>query len=454
LAALAGNARVDLTWSAPVSDGGSSITNYSIYRGLSSGGEVFLTLIGNITAYTDLGLTNGVTYYYTVGAVNGVGESAQSNEASAIPATVPTPPWSLLASAASAQVTLTWFAPASDGGLTITNYRVYRGLSPGAEIFLVEIGALLTHVDVGLVNGQEYCYAVSAVNPIGEGSQSTESCATPTAGPTIPTAPQGLAAFGGNAQVVLTWAAPASDGGSAITNYRVHRSATSSTETFLAEIGNLLTYTDATVTNGLTYYYFVTARNGVGEGPASTEANATPTAAANLPPTCTITAPVPDETISSVYVIRGIATDSDGVVQYVEVRIDGGAWTQATPGATWSLAVNTTALAEGQHTIRARSFDGTSYSSEASVTVAVRNVSPPPGDSIFEQRWYWAALLIAIISAVLFLLLFLSRRRKEKEEEVVPVPADGPQGGEGPIGEMPPPEGPEPLLEQDENPLE
>jgi subtilisin family serine protease len=89
LIATAGDAKVTLSWSAPSSDGGSVITGYSIYRGTASGGETLIKTIGNVLTYTDTGLTNGVTYYYQVKAVNSVGTSPPSNEASAKPS-VPT----------------------------------------------------------------------------------------------------------------------------------------------------------------------------------------------------------------------------------------------------------------------------------------------------------------------------------------------------------------------------
>jgi hypothetical protein len=91
-----------------------------------------------------------------------------------------------------------------------------------------------------------------------------------------PSAPTNLVATAGNAQVGLTWQAPASNGGSPITNYKIYRGTSSNGETLLATIGNVLTYTDTAVTNGVTYYYQVSAMNAAGEGPRSNEASATP----------------------------------------------------------------------------------------------------------------------------------------------------------------------------------
>jgi subtilisin family serine protease len=94
-----------------------------------------------------------------------------------------------------------------------------------------------------------------------------------------PSAPTGLTLTAGNATMHLAWTAP-SDGGSAIINYKIYRSITSGAETLLTTIGTATTYDDNTVTNGIKYYYQVSAVNAVNEGPRSTETSATPQAAA------------------------------------------------------------------------------------------------------------------------------------------------------------------------------
>ena len=79
-----------LSWTPPSSNGGVNITSYKVYRGTSSGGETLLTTggcsgLGAVTSCTDTGLTNGQAYFYTVSAVNAIGEGPVSNEASATP---------------------------------------------------------------------------------------------------------------------------------------------------------------------------------------------------------------------------------------------------------------------------------------------------------------------------------------------------------------------------------
>jgi PKD repeat protein len=105
--------------------------------------------------------------------------------ASPLDATVPGAPTGLTATAGTGQVTLNWQAPASDGGQNITSYRVYRSTSSGAETPVSSggcssLGAVLSCTDTGLTAGQAYFYKVTAVNGIGEGTQSNEASATPT----------------------------------------------------------------------------------------------------------------------------------------------------------------------------------------------------------------------------------------------------------------------------------
>src|SRR5207249_1942585 len=127
-----GIGNVTLSWQAP-SNGGSPITNYKIYRSSSSGTEGLYTTIGNVTSYTNTGLSNGATFYYKVAAVNSLGTSALSNEASATTITVPSPHQNLQTTAGIGNVTLSWQVPSSNGGSPITNYKIYRSTSTGTE---------------------------------------------------------------------------------------------------------------------------------------------------------------------------------------------------------------------------------------------------------------------------------------------------------------------------------
>ncbi len=84
LSATAGNGLVALSWSV-ATDGGSPVSAYDVYRGTSPGAE---TLLGAVTDATDSDttVTNGITYYYEVSAINDVGPGPLSNEVEATPA--------------------------------------------------------------------------------------------------------------------------------------------------------------------------------------------------------------------------------------------------------------------------------------------------------------------------------------------------------------------------------
>ncbi|MGO8670964.1 MAG: choice-of-anchor tandem repeat GloVer-containing protein, partial [Capsulimonadaceae bacterium] len=274
LTAAAGNAQVALSWTAST-----SATSYDVYRATSTGSEGS-TAVGSstTTAYTNTGLTNGVTYFYKVAAVNGAGTSAQSTEASATPALpAPAAPTGLTATAGNAQVALSWTA--STGA---TTYNIYRGTASGAEGSTATATGITTtsYTNTGLTNGVTYFYKVAAVNGGGTSAQSSEASATPE--PPIPAAPTGLTAAAGNAQVALSWTASAG-----ATAYNIYRGTASGAEGSSATATGITTtsYTDTGLTNGVTYFYKVAAVNGGGTSAQSSETSTMPALQAPAAPT-------------------------------------------------------------------------------------------------------------------------------------------------------------------------
>jgi len=98
-------------------------------------------------------------------------------------------------------------------------------------------------------------------------------------GRSAPSAPTGLTASPGNAVVNLSWAAS-----SGATGYYVKRSTTSGTEAQIASV-TAATYADASVTNGTTYYYVVSAYSTYGTSRNSNEVSAMPSAPPSGAPT-------------------------------------------------------------------------------------------------------------------------------------------------------------------------
>ncbi len=282
-----GAGAIGMNWTMPNNDGGLPITGYNVYAGLASGAEDYAAPLNGATpvadtVYTATGLTGGQTYYFTVTAVNGLGESLPSGETQAIAIDVPGAPTGLQAVAGDGSVTLSWTAPADTGGATIGYYQVYLGASAGTLGLQTWVdGNVVTATISNLTNGQAYWFAVSAINSMGEGALSDAVSATPTRPVSAPSAPALSLGSVDNGSISVTWAAPTDDGGSAITGYNVYACTTSGPCTNRRNSAPLPAdasgYTiDNLAPNGDTYYVTVTALNSAGESGPSNEVSAMP----------------------------------------------------------------------------------------------------------------------------------------------------------------------------------
>jgi subtilase family serine protease len=183
LNATPGNNSVGLSWQAPLSNGGSPVTKYSIYRTTTPGGEgpptaPIATLGGSTTSYTDTTASNGTTYYYKVSATNAIAEGALSNEANATPtATISPPgnPTNVTATSTTTSITLSWTAPSGP----VNSYNVYRGTTPAGEgtAPYATLVAGSPWTDPSTNPNVTYYYRVTAVNGGGEGPGSNEASA-------------------------------------------------------------------------------------------------------------------------------------------------------------------------------------------------------------------------------------------------------------------------------------
>jgi len=271
LRAEPGDSFVRLTWESPPGDGGSPVTGFSVFGGTASGGEVALRTLDIEYSFVDRELPNGTARYYQVAAINSLGVGDRSPEASATPRTVPSAPLNLSAAPGPYQLTVTWSPPAFDGGASLHGYRLYRLNVSGTFDLLNESANELMHVDPDLAAGVAYTYRVSAFNLAGEGARSEPVAAQPLS---VASAPLDLKASGGDRRVNLSWDPPSTDGGAALTGYRLFRNGALLAQLPAGQYCN--TYLDPAVENNVAYSYRVAAVNSVGEGPGSVEVVFTP----------------------------------------------------------------------------------------------------------------------------------------------------------------------------------
>ena len=297
-ATIAGVGSATVTWTAPASNGGSAITGYVVTPYIAGVAQAIQNFSSTATTETLLGLSNNTSYTFAVAAVNGMGtgsNSAQSN--SVTTPTTPGAPTIGTGTSGNASVSLSWTAPASNGGNAITGYVVTPYIAGTAQATQTFNTTATTDNVTGLTNGTAYTFKVAAINGVGTGTQWAASAAVTPA--TTPGAPTGVSGTSGNASVSLSWTAPTVTGGSAITGYVVTPYITGTAQT--AQTFNTTATTDTVtgLTNGTAYTFKVAAINGVGTGTQSAASAAvTPATTANAPTIGTATAGVASASVS------------------------------------------------------------------------------------------------------------------------------------------------------------
>ena len=129
----------------------------------------------------------------------------------------------------------------------------------------------------GLTSGDSYTFTVTATNGIGTGPASSAS--NPVTPMTLPGVPRSVSATRGDASATVSWTAPSSNGGSAITRYIVIASGSDGQACATA---GTTSCTLTSLDNGTAYTFTVTAANMFGMGPASGASNQiTPVAPSN-----------------------------------------------------------------------------------------------------------------------------------------------------------------------------
>jgi len=251
--------QINLTWSDV-----STETGYRIERRTETGAWTTTTnpaLGANVTSYQDKGLVAGSVYYYRVLAYNTVGNALNySPEANARTIAAVLPPTNVVATdrTYTDKVQVTWSA-----AVNTAKYEVWRNTSnnsgTASKISGTDVVGL-SYADTTAVAGTTYYYWVKAKNAAGVVSSYSASDAGTRAVVTL-LAPTNVVASDRTYtdKVRITW-----DRVNNATAYEVWRSSGDSSAP-LAKINtaNITTqyYDDFTAVAGVTYFYYIKAKN-------------------------------------------------------------------------------------------------------------------------------------------------------------------------------------------------
>ena len=259
--AVGGDSQATVSWTAPSSNG-SAVLSYTATA--SPGGATCTTPDGVTSSCTVTGLTNGTSYTFTVTATNGVGTGAASVPTSAVtPLRVAGAPGNVTATAANRSLSVSWNPPSSNGGSAITSYTATA--SPGGAWCSYTVTS--PEVDgctiLNLTNGTSYTVTVRATNTLGLGPASAPSA--PAIPKTNPGAPSNVVATPASSALSVTWSPPVSNGGSAISSYKVTAAPGGASCTYTVTSPEVDGCTISGLAPGTSYTVVATSTNSVGK---------------------------------------------------------------------------------------------------------------------------------------------------------------------------------------------
>ena len=267
LTATPSGSTVALAWLAASDNVG--VATYEVLRnGAAIGTTTTLT-------FTDGGIVQGVTYTYSVRALDAAGNRSPPSNVVTVAiadATPPSAPTGLVATAqGESQANLSWTASGDNVG--VTSYRVVR------DGTAIATATATSFTDLGVTAAKTYSYVVHALDAAGNVSQASAPATVTTPDLTPPLQPTNLQAVAPSQTLVrLTWTAPTDN--VAVVSYRVLR------QGVVVGTSPAATFDDAGVVAGTSYSYTVVALDAAGNAspPSAEVAVTTPPSTADVTP--------------------------------------------------------------------------------------------------------------------------------------------------------------------------
>ncbi len=400
-----------LRWAAPY-DGGSPILGYVIQ---SSGPLASTTTTVDVwnkfaeQAATSISLPAapaGKFVRYRVLARNAAGLSDPSLSIAITTAPLkPGAPTGLSASAPNANgaITLTWVAPANDGGGTITQYTVLisRDGSTWQSLANVTGASNVTFSTSKPTKGQTWLFAVNARNVSGAGPNSDAVSVSTAATVPGPVASESLY-LSGTDGILLRWSAPSDNGGAPLTGYLIERQVNGSWSTVAQLAPSILSFASAKPMPGVIVTFRVTAINSLGSGPSSNAISLmAPYVQASSPLNFTATLNKATNKVDVSFTQPSYLGGGTLQSYYVQVSRDGGAtWVNALALSASAVSGSLYAPNKGQtysYRMTATTQYGASLASSAiDVTVASTVPAIPAGFSVIltgsnDVTLHWSA---------------------------------------------------------------
>lgn len=244
---------------------------------VTSGGLMTAATNSMLTALANDTSANGVFTYTSTPSTFPTGSFQGGNywvDVLFAPAGAPGQVTGVTATAGQSSATVSWTPPSSGG--PVTGYTVTPYIGGVAQTAVEVSGTPLptTKTITGLTSGTAYTFRVQATNPSGAGPASNPSAPVTPLGSTAPGEPTGVLAQADSTSAIVSWTAPASDGGSAITGYSVTPYIGSTAQTAIP-VGPTTTRTRVTgLTNDTAYTFVVRAVNATGTSSASAPSTA------------------------------------------------------------------------------------------------------------------------------------------------------------------------------------